>query len=284
MATEEPEQLRGKLAWPLRDLSPAARREVRNEDASAPQRDTNSSEPPRSDADLGGSDGSVLFAIASRLERLSTALDALTRQVTAAAEGQERTLQRAEARLADQSEALAKTVALRTAMDERARETARMIDDLRTLVKDRWDRSTESVETLGSELRQIAASTTDAMSRQAVEIDVVNSRVADTAKLHADAHNELSARLEEMTKKQASAVAELRTVVETGERDAETRDAELAEDLAALAEEVRALRRRLPVRAKSNNGAEEVPASPTERGGATARPRKLGRRSRSDEL
>lgn len=222
MAFEPEESGRPRLDWPEHDLVPASRRDTRQPETPEP-------EPEPAEPEEAPS-ASVLFTVASRLEGLKTSLNNVASRLDSLARSEEQFREFTTERLG-----------------EHAQQISQAMKDISSDLADRaklQDRSLGEIKSGVDEGSRGARDTTEALSqlRQRSE--------------------EMGQSLEVLTG-HVQAVAEdlptLRAELIDFIARADARDEELAAEVTRLIEEVRVLRRRIPVRAASSSGAARRP-------------------------
>ena len=216
MATEPEEGKRPGLHWPEHDLVPASRREDPEPEPEEKPADRPAPEPALPDEPLTAS---VLFTVASRLESLKTSLATMGSRVESLARSEEQFREFTTARLGEHAEQIASSMRdISAELEKRATAQEKAFSELQSGV----DTGTQS-----------AGEATEAL-------DQVRKRV-----------EELSQSVEVLTG-QVQAVAEdvpsLRAELIDFISRTDSRDEELATELSRLVDEVKVLRRRMPVR------------------------------------
>ena len=227
MAIEPEEGKRPGLHWPEHDLVPATRRDDpepdKDERKPAPEPEPTIPEEPLS--------ASVLFTVASRLEGLKTALATMGARIEGLARSEEQFREFTTARLGEHTQQIAESMReISSQLAEHAKAQGSSLDDQSKAQEKAFTRLQSGVD----ESTRSAAEAGEALDQVRTQME------------------ELGQSLEVLTG-QVQAVAEdvpsLRAELIDFIARTDSRDEEMAAELSRLVDEVKVLRRRLPVRA-----------------------------------
>ena len=222
MATEPEEGNRPRLNWPEHDLVPASRRDARQPEPPEPEPEPPEPEEPPS--------ASVLFTVASRLEGLKTSLATMGSRIDTLARSEEQFREFTTARLGEHTQQIADSMRdISTELGERGRA-------LDASLAERADAEEKSLAKLQEGVDEAARS-----ARETTEaLDTLRKRSEEVA----EALEVLTGQVQAVAEDVPSLRAELIDFISR----TDTRDEELAAELRTLVDEVKVLRRRLPVR------------------------------------
>ena len=232
MATEPEEGNRPRLNWPEHDLVPASRRDARQPEPPEPE-----PEPPEPEEPPNAS---VLFTVASRLEGLKTSLATMGSRIDTLARSEEQFREFTTARLGEHTQQIADS--MRDISSELA-ERGRALDSSLAERADAEEKSLAKLQEGVDEAARSARETTEAL-------DTLRKRSEEVA----EALEVLTGQVQAVAEDVPSLRAELIDFISR----TDTRDEELAAELRTLVDEVKVLRRRLPVRSAAAPAARRV--------------------------
>lgn len=236
MATEPEEGKRPGLHWPEHDLVPASRRE----DPPPPAEDREperAAEPAVPDEPLTAS---VLFTVASRLEGLKTSLATMGARVESLARSEEQFREFTTARLGEHTQQIAESMReISTQLSDHAKAQGAAVSDQSEAQSKAFDRMQSGID----ESTRAAAEATEGLEQVRRRVEELGESV-----------EVLTGQVQAVAEDVPSLRAELIDFI--GRTD--SRQEELAAELGRLVEEVKVLRRRLPVRAAGTGPAKRT--------------------------
>jgi len=239
MATEPEEGNRPGLHWPEHDLVPASRREdpAEPEEPKAPA-------APAIEVPDEPLTASVLFTVASRLESLKTSLATMGSRVESLARSEEQFREFTTARLGEHTQQIADSMQqISTTLDTHGREQEKTFADRdKAQEKALADRDNAQEKAL-AKLQQGV----DEGSRSAAEATEALDQVRQRMEEFGQSVEVLTGQVQAVAEDVPSLRAELIDFISRSD----SRNEELATELTHLVDEVKVLRRRLPVRAAS---------------------------------
>ena len=263
MATEPEEGRRPGLHWPEHDLVPASRREDPEPEAQEREREPERAapEPAVPEEPLTAS---VLFTVASRLEGLKTSLATMGARIESLARSEEQFREFTTARLGEHTQQIADSMReISTQLADHAKAQSSALADhaqtqssaLAEVAEEQRSALSALADAQRSTSEQQATSQAQAFERMQAGIDQGSQAAAEATEGLEQVRQQMEdvGQALEVLTGQVQAVAEdvpsLRAELIDFIGRTDSRQEELAAELGRLVEEVKVLRRRLPVRA-----------------------------------